>query len=76
MTPINVGAVYEHVKTGNKYRLLAVGKHVENLEDLAVCEALYDNTVAKVWVRPLSEFIGEAQSNDGSFHPRFKLLEP
>lgn len=76
MTPVKVGGMYEHVKTGNRYRLIAVGKHTENLEEFAVCEALYDNTVGKIWIRPLVEFVGEAQSNDGTFHPRFRLLEP
>lgn len=73
MTPIKVGAVYEHVKTGTRYRLLAVGKRTKTLEDLVVYEALYDNTVGKVWIRPVAEFIGEAKSPDGTFHPRFRL---
>jgi hypothetical protein len=75
MMPLIPGAVYRHVKTGTLYRLIAVGKHVETLEDLVVYEALYENTVAKIWVRPRGEFLGEAQSPDGSFHPRFTLEE-
>ena len=73
MLPLRVGAVYRHVKTGNLYRLLAAGLHTETLEEFVVYEALYDNTVGKVWVRPKSEFVGEAQSPDGTFHPRFVL---
>ena len=70
---LTVGATYRHVKTGTLYRLIAVGKRTKTLEDLVVYEALYDNTVSKVWVRPKAEFIGEAQSPDGTFHPRFML---
>ncbi len=75
MMPLMPGSVYLHVKTGTKYRLLAVGRHTETLEELVVYEALYDNTVSKVWVRPKAEFLGEAQSPDGTFHPRFMLEE-
>lgn len=73
MMPLLPGAVYRHVKTNTLYRLLAVAKHVETLEELVVYEALYENTVSKHWVRPKSEFLGEAQSPDGTFHPRFVL---
>lgn len=71
MMQLTVGGIYRHVKTDTRYRLLAVGKHVETLEELVAYEALYDNTVSKVWVRSKEEFLGEAQSPDGSFHPRF-----
>lgn len=74
MTPLKEGAVYEHVKTGNKYRLLYVAKHSETLDELVVYEALYDNPVGKIWARPKELFVGEAQSPDGSFHPRFRLV--
>lgn len=71
MMPLRIGGVYRHVKTNTTYRLIAVGKHVETLEELVVYEALYENTVSKFWVRSKAEFLGEAQSPDGSFHPRF-----
>ena len=74
MTPLIVGAEYEHVKTGNHYRLLALAKDSHTLTDLVVYEALYDNTVAKIWVRSKEEFLGEAQSPDGTLHPRFRLV--
>ena len=67
------GAIYRHVKTDTRYRLLAVGKRVKTLEDMVVYEALYENTVSKIWIRPKGEFLGEAQSPDGTFHPRFVL---
>jgi hypothetical protein len=74
MTPLHVGGVYLHVKTGHTYRLLAVAKDSENLNDLVVYEALYPNSVSKVWVRALEHFIGEAKTPEGTMHPRFQYL--
>jgi hypothetical protein len=73
MMPLKVGAIYRHVKTDTLYRLIAVGKRTKTLEDLVVYEALYDNTVSKIWIRPKTEFLGEALSPDGTYHPRFAL---
>jgi len=70
-----VGANYEHVKTGKLYRLLSVAKHHQSLEEYVVYEALYDNQVSKVWMRSKEEFLGEAKSPDGTFHPRYQLVE-
>lgn len=72
---LKVGAVYEHVKTGKQYKLLMLAKDEKTLEDLVVYEALYENNVGKIWVRTKEAFLGEAQSPDGSFHPRFRLVE-
>ncbi len=43
--------LYRHFK-GNIYELIAVAKHSETLEEMAVYRALYGERV--VWVRPLS----------------------
>ncbi len=75
MTPITIGALYKHVKSGTIYKVLAVGKDVKNLEEFVVYEAQYDNPVSKIWIRPKESFIGEAKSPDGTFHPRFVLVE-
>lgn len=64
--------VYEHYKgNGKKYRVIGVAKHSETLEDLVVYEALYDNEVSKLWVRPLEMFVGEAEIH-GERVPRFR----
>ncbi len=76
MTELRVGGVYRHEKTGTRYRLLAVGKHVTSLTEYVVYEALYDNPVSQYWVREKESFIGEAKSPDGTYHPRFVLEEP
>ena len=75
MMLLKIGATYEHVKTGKRYKLIAVGKEVHDLTEFVVYESLYDNNVSKYWVRSKEEFVGEAVGNDGSFHPRFIKLE-
>ena len=75
MTPLKEGAVYEHVKTSRQYRLLVIAKDSKTLEEFVVYEALYDNPVSKVWFRSKESFVGEAKSPDGTFHPRFRLVE-
>ncbi len=75
MTPLYVGGVYVHVKTGHKYRLLAVAKDSEDLRDLVVYEALYPNAVSQVWVRDREHFVGEAKTPEGTMHQRFQYLE-
>lgn len=72
---LEVGATYEHVKTGKRYRLLQIGKEVHTLEEFVVYESLYENKVSKIWIRSKEEFLGEAKSPDGSFHPRFRKVE-
>ncbi|MBN2015276.1 DUF1653 domain-containing protein [Candidatus Dojkabacteria bacterium] len=66
--------IYKHYK-GNRYRVLGVAKHSETLEDLVVYEALYENELSKLWVRPISMFFEEVEW-DGKKVPRFKLVSP
>lgn len=63
---------YRHYK-GNEYRVIAVAKHSETLEDLVVYEACYANPVSRVWVRPLSLFT-EYVAKDGAQVPRFTYI--
>lgn len=65
--------VYKHYKSGKKYRVLGVAKHSETLEDMVVYEALYDNEVSKLWVRPLEMFLGDVEVG-GKQVPRFKYV--
>lgn len=64
--------IYQHHK-GMKYRVLGVAKHSETLEDLVVYEALYDNKVSKLWVRPLAMFL-EKIEKDGKLVNRFEFV--
>jgi hypothetical protein len=71
---LEIGATYEHVKTGKRYKLLQIGKDSHTLEDFVVYEALYENKVSKTWIRSKEEFLGKAKSPDGTTHPRFKKV--
>lgn len=50
---IKIGSIWEHYK-GLQYKILAIARHHENLEELVVYQALYGN--GDVWVRPLHSF--------------------
>jgi len=68
---IVIGGVYEHYKK-KRYKVLAVARHSETLEELVVYQAFYGD--GDIWIRPISMFIenvliGEKPS------PRFQLLE-
>lgn len=45
------GKIYKHYK-GNEYKVLAIAKHSETLEDMIVYQALYGE--GEIWVRPYS----------------------
>ena len=63
---------YKHYK-GGEYQVLGVAKHSETLEDFVVYEALYNNEIAKLWIRPLAMFEEEVEV-DGKRVPRFKKM--
>lgn len=48
MQKIIVGKTYKHYK-GNLYRVMALGKNSENLEEMVVYKSLANN---HVWIRP------------------------
>lgn len=64
--------IYEHYK-GHRYKVIGIAKHSETLEDMVVYESLYENKLSKLWVRPLSIFLGEVEV-DGKKVPRFKYV--
>ncbi len=63
---------YRHYK-GHEYIVLAIAKHSETLEDYVVYEALYDNDVSKIWVRPMKMFV-EKIEKDGKLIDRFEYI--
>lgn len=71
MATIKLG-IYQHYR-GMRYRVLGVAKHSETLEDLVIYEALYDNKVSKLWVRPLDMFL-EKIEKDGKLINRFEFV--
>ena len=63
---------YRHFK-GMEYHVLNIAKHSETLEDMVVYEALYDNKVSKIWVRPLKMFEEKVEVN-GKTVKRFEFI--
>lgn len=64
--------IYKHYK-GKKYRVIGIAKHSETLEDLVVYEALYENEMSRLWVRPVDMF-GESVEVKGERIKRFKWI--
>ena len=66
-----IGGKYVHYK-GKPYRVLAVAKHSETLEEMVVYQQLYGEE--GVWVRPLEMFL-ETVKVEGKTVPRFRYME-
>ena len=48
MQNIEIGKIYRHYK-GNRYKVLGIGKHSENLEEMVVYQSV---KTGEIWVRP------------------------
>ncbi len=70
---INKGGIYQHYK-GPLYKVLEVVRNSETYELMVLYEALYENELGKLWVRPLNMF-SETVNIDGKEVERFKLLK-
>ena len=66
-----IGGKYEHYK-GKPYRVLAVARHSETLEEMVVYKALYGD--GGVWVRPASMWEEEVEVGSQRV-PRFAPVE-
>ena len=66
-----IGGKYEHYK-GKPYRVLAVAKHSETLEEMVVYQQLYGEE--GIWVRPLEMFL-ETVEVEGKSISRFRYIE-
>ena len=73
MQTLITGAVYRHYK-GKLYRVHALVKHSETLEELAFYECLYDSPGGRYWVRPVAMFLGDV-TVDGCRQARFTRVE-
>ena len=69
---IQVGSVYKHYK-GDLYRVIAIAKHSETLEEMVVYQQLYGD--GGIWCRPAkmwNEIVGNVKrfqiSNQQSNH--------
>lgn len=61
--------LYKHYK-GMMYRVIGVVRHSETLEELVHYEALYENELGRMWVRPKAMFL-ETIEIDGKKVRRF-----
>ncbi len=68
MQKIIVGKIYKHYK-GNIYKIIAIGKNSENLEEMIVYESTKDG---QIWIRPKSMW-NETIDNKGTL--RFTLID-
>lgn len=66
MQEITVGKFYKHYK-GNLYKIIELGKHSENLEEMIVYQSVKDG---QIWIRPKSMW-NEIIDNNGTL--RFTL---
>lgn len=66
MQEIAVEKFYKHYK-GNLYKIIALGKHSENLEEMIVYQSVKDG---QIWIRPKSMW-NEIIDNNGTL--RFTL---
>ena len=66
MQEIQVGKTYKHYK-GNLYKIIALAKHSETLEDMIIYKSLKNGGI---WARPKSMW-NETVDNDGTL--RFTL---
>lgn len=64
--------IYEHYK-GQHYRVHKIVRHSESLEEYVLYEALYENKLGQLWVRPLKMFLENIQIH-GKQIPRFTFL--
>ncbi len=70
---LKIGSLYRHYK--NKlYRVHGIARHSETLGEVVIYEALYQNDLGQMWVRPLEMFL-EQVTVDGKTIDRFTLVE-
>ena len=72
MNNLIVGGLYRHYK-GNTYKIIALGKHSETLEELVVYKRIEDD-IKDVWVRPLNSFVSSVDNGDNGI-PRFEYVD-
>lgn len=72
---IKIGANYKHYKNHNLYKVIALAKDSETLQDLVVYEVLFPHPLSRVWVRPYHEWTEEVTNEKGEAVQRYSLIE-
>ncbi|MGI5897829.1 MAG: DUF1653 domain-containing protein [Candidatus Dojkabacteria bacterium] len=70
-----LGGIYRHFK-GGIYQALILAKDSETTEDVVVYVPLYykEDAETRAWVRPLDNFMGTKELEDGTVVNRFELI--
>ena len=71
---IKIGGIYKHYK-GNLYKVIALAKDSETLQDMVVYEAQYANPLSRAWVRPYFEWSEEVTNKQGEKVSRYTLTD-
>lgn len=71
-TEIVKNGLYRHYKN-KMYRALDIVRHSETLEEMVLYQALYENELGKLWVRPKAMFLEDIEI-DGKMRPRFEKV--
>lgn len=69
---LKLGGIYRHYK-GKTYKVHELARHSETMEWMVVYECLYENDAAKIWVRPLTMFLENVET-EGKSVPRFAYI--
>jgi hypothetical protein len=69
-----IGGTYRHYKKKQDYKLIGVARHSETLEEVIIYEALYENKLGNIWVRPKEMFL-EFINTPEYKGPRFELIQ-
>lgn len=64
---------FRHYKN-KPYKYLGTARHSETLEELALYESLYENSLGRIWVRPKEMFFENVQI-EGVVKPRFEKID-
>lgn len=72
---IVIGGIYRHFK-GEYCQVLTVGLDTETLQELVVYTALCykPEKETRVWIRPLKDFMGTKEMEDGAIIRRFEFI--
>ncbi|MEI8337998.1 MAG: DUF1653 domain-containing protein [bacterium] len=74
MEKVVVGGIYKHFKSKtNTYKVIGIAKNSEDLSDMVIYEAQYENPLAKLWARPIEDFTSEVEI-DGKKIKRFEKI--
>lgn len=72
---IKIGGTYKHYKNENLYKVVALAKDSETLQDMVVYEALYPNPLSSIWVKSWGEWTEEVTNPAGNRVARFVLVD-